>query len=159
MLAFIIFLFLTVPGLRHSIGLYGPSWYQTTFTLDPDGDNIPTKDCRYLDRCPHEREDVDGFQDYDGCPDPDNDQDGTLDVNDRCPMVPGSIDNQGCPKAPPPPKPVKDTDGDGILDPNDACPTVKEDYNGFSDEDGCPDGETGSCSRPSTLDKFKLWKE
>jgi outer membrane protein OmpA-like peptidoglycan-associated protein len=32
-----------------------------------------------------------------------------------------------------------DTDGDGILDVDDACPTEPEDFNGFEDEDGCPD--------------------
>jgi outer membrane protein OmpA-like peptidoglycan-associated protein len=43
---------------------------------------------------------------------------------------------------PPPPKPG-DCDGDGILDPQDKCPCEKdggpENYNGFEDEDGCPD--------------------
>lgn len=42
----------------------------------------------------------------------------------------------------PPPKPG-DCDGDGILDPDDKCPCEKdggaENYNGFQDEDGCPD--------------------
>jgi outer membrane protein OmpA-like peptidoglycan-associated protein len=32
-----------------------------------------------------------------------------------------------------------DTDGDGILDVDDACPTEPEDFDGFEDEDGCPD--------------------
>ena len=31
------------------------------------------------------------------------------------------------------------TDGDGIFDDVDQCPTVKETYNKFQDEDGCPD--------------------
>ncbi|MEM7138581.1 MAG: OmpA family protein [Myxococcota bacterium] len=35
-------------------------------------------------------------------------------------------------------KPV-DTDGDGIIDELDACPTEPEDFDGFQDEDGCPD--------------------
>ena len=43
---------------------------------------------------------------------------------------------------PPPPKPG-DCDGDGILDPEDKCPCEKdggpENYNGFEDNDGCPD--------------------
>jgi OOP family OmpA-OmpF porin len=42
----------------------------------------------------------------------------------------------------PPPKPG-DCDGDGILDPDDKCPCEKdggaENYNGFQDEDGCPE--------------------
>ncbi|MFI5298100.1 MAG: OmpA family protein [Polyangiales bacterium] len=36
------------------------------------------------------------------------------------------------------PKPG-DRDGDGILDPDDKCPDIPETYNGFQDEDGCPD--------------------
>lgn len=33
----------------------------------------------------------------------------------------------------------KDTDGDGIVDAEDDCPTEPEDFDGFEDEDGCPD--------------------
>ncbi len=33
-----------------------------------------------------------------------------------------------------------DSDGDGIADIYDACPSLPEDYNGFQDNDGCPDG-------------------
>jgi cysteine-rich repeat protein len=32
-----------------------------------------------------------------------------------------------------------DSDGDGILDDLDKCPSQPEDFNGFQDEDGCPD--------------------
>lgn len=32
-----------------------------------------------------------------------------------------------------------DTDGDGIVDEDDACPNEPEDFDGFADEDGCPD--------------------
>lgn len=32
-----------------------------------------------------------------------------------------------------------DADGDGIADSDDRCPDVPETYNGYSDEDGCPD--------------------
>ena len=34
---------------------------------------------------------------------------------------------------------VRDADGDGILDERDACPNDPEDFDGFEDEDGCPD--------------------
>ena len=51
------------------------------------------------DECPNEPEDVDEFEDEDGCPDPDNDQDTVLDVDDDCPMAPGSPANDGCPVA------------------------------------------------------------
>jgi outer membrane protein OmpA-like peptidoglycan-associated protein len=46
-------------------------------------------------------EDKDGFQDDDGCPDPDNDHDGIPDVRDKCPNEPETINNvkddDGCP--------------------------------------------------------------
>ncbi|MEE9430281.1 MAG: OmpA family protein, partial [Melioribacteraceae bacterium] len=32
-----------------------------------------------------------------------------------------------------------DSDGDGIFDDKDKCPNLEEDYDGFQDEDGCPD--------------------
>jgi len=32
-----------------------------------------------------------------------------------------------------------DADGDGYADPFDQCPTKPENYNGYQDEDGCPD--------------------
>ncbi len=41
--------------------------------------------------------------------------------------------------APPAPPPPADRDGDGIPDIVDACPDEPEDFDGFEDEDGCPD--------------------
>jgi outer membrane protein OmpA-like peptidoglycan-associated protein len=35
--------------------------------------------------------------------------------------------------------PSRDGDGDGIADPIDRCPAQPENYNGYGDEDGCPD--------------------
>ncbi|MFW6052264.1 MAG: OmpA family protein, partial [Myxococcota bacterium] len=82
-----------------------------------------------------EPEDMDGFEDDDGCPDPDNDGDGILDEDDMCPDEPedmdGFEDDDGCPDP--------DNDGDRILDEDDECPNEPETYNGFEDEDGCPD--------------------
>jgi len=79
-----------------------------------------------------------GFQDEDGCPDPDNDNDGILDTDDLCPNDPEDRDNfqdqDGCPDP--------DNDADRILDHDDSCPNEPETYNGTEDEDGCPD--TGS---------------
>ncbi len=73
-----------------------------------------------------------------GCPDPDNDQDGILDIDDECPLVPedhdGDADYDGCPEGD-----DADRDGDGILDSVDQCPDDPEDLDGFQDEDGCPD--------------------
>ena len=43
------------------------------------------------DLCYDRAEDRDGFEDDDGCPDLDNDQDGTPDDKDPCPNVPGTF--------------------------------------------------------------------
>ena len=88
---------------------------------DSDGDGIPDD----IDRCPLDVEDKDGFQDEDGCPDPDNDGDGIVDRLDACPNEPGPLENRGCP--------VLDRDGDGIPDQLDRCP----DQAGPA-PDGCP---------------------
>jgi outer membrane protein OmpA-like peptidoglycan-associated protein len=54
-----------------------------------------------LDKCPLRPEDKDGFQDDDGCPDPDNDKDGVDDTHDHCPdaseNLNGFEDDDGCP--------------------------------------------------------------
>ncbi|MCD4690687.1 OmpA family protein [bacterium] len=98
---------------------------------DCDGDGIIGKD----DECWNVPEDFDGFEDEDGCPEPDNDMDGILDEDDECPNDPedfdGDNDEDGCPDI--------DMDGDGIMDMDDACPEEPEDIDGFEDEDGCPD--------------------
>ena len=64
---------------------------------DSDGDGVGDAD----DLCPNDAEDHDGFEDEDGCPDPDNDQDRILDVDDKCPSEPetynGIDDDDGCP--------------------------------------------------------------
>ncbi|MFK7986232.1 MAG: OmpA family protein [Sandaracinaceae bacterium] len=87
------------------------------------------------DGCPDEPEDVDSFQDDDGCPDLDNDGDGFPDFTDGCPMQPededGYYDEDGCPDP--------DNDSDGIADDADHCPLEAERVNGIDDEDGCPD--------------------
>jgi outer membrane protein OmpA-like peptidoglycan-associated protein len=98
---------------------------------DRDGDGL-TDD---VDKCPDEPEDKDGFQDEDGCPDPDNDFDGIPDKDDKCPLEPedkdGFQDEDGCPDP--------DNDGDGLSDKVDQCPNEPEDKDGFEDDDGCPD--------------------
>ncbi|WP_148273220.1 Ig-like domain-containing protein [Stigmatella aurantiaca] len=90
--------------------------------------------------CPLGPEDKDGFEDEDGCADPDNDQDGFPDVSDQCPNVPETVngfeDGDGCPDEVPAPV---DSDGDGLTDDKDRCPNQPEDKDGFEDEDGCPD--------------------
>jgi len=117
--------------------------------LDADDDGILDD----VDKCPLEPEDLDGFEDDDGCPDIDNDKDGVLDVADgsadstgygKCRNNPedkdGFQDEDGCPDP--------DNDQDGILDTADgaidgsgfgACRNDPEDKDLFQDDDGCPD--------------------
>jgi outer membrane protein OmpA-like peptidoglycan-associated protein len=64
----------------------------------------------------------------------DKDGDTVLDKDDKCPSLPGPVENQGCPIEAP-----KDRDGDGILDPSDKCIDQPEDIDAFQDEDGCPE--------------------
>jgi outer membrane protein OmpA-like peptidoglycan-associated protein len=98
---------------------------------DRDGDGILDRD----DKCPDQPEDRDGFEDEDGCPDPDNDRDGIPDSQDMCPNGPEDVDGfkdeDGCPDP--------DNDLDGIPDKQDKCPNEPEDKDGFEDDDGCPD--------------------
>ncbi|HLT29420.1 MAG TPA: OmpA family protein [Myxococcaceae bacterium] len=102
-------------------------------SADRDGDGIPDD----RDQCPDEPEDRDGFQDSDGCPDPDNDGDGIPDELDRCPDLPGPEEFNGCP----------DTDGDGTPDELDRCPELP----GPKEFDGCPDTDFDTV--PDHLDK------
>src|ERR1051325_11351351 len=99
-------------------------------TRDSDGDGIPNG----RDKCPLVPEDKDGFEDEDGCPDPDNDHDGVPDAEDRCPRVAGDIDRfedeHGCPDP--------DNDKDGIPDLEDKCPNEPEDGKLPFPHDGCP---------------------
>jgi outer membrane protein OmpA-like peptidoglycan-associated protein len=111
---------------------------------DRDGDGIKDD----VDRCPTEPEDKDGFEDEDGCPDPDNDGDGVPDVDDKCPNTPGPADNDGCPRGGAP----NDRDGDGIPDNIDQCPDDPEDKDGFQDQDGCPDPDNDKDGIPDVDD-------
>ena len=68
----------------------------------PDGDADGVIDAD--DKCPEEPEDIDLFEDEDGCPDTDNDGDGIADTDDDCPdkaeNVDGWDDDDGCPEEP-----------------------------------------------------------
>jgi outer membrane protein OmpA-like peptidoglycan-associated protein len=85
--------------------------------------------------CAFGPEDYDGYQDDDGCRDPDNDGDGIDDRVDACPNdaedLDGFADADGCPDL--------DDDADGIPDAIDASPRKREDRDGFEDTDGCPE--------------------
>jgi hypothetical protein len=57
----------------------------------------------------------------------DDDHDGILNIDDRCPREAGLPNNGGCPDV--------DSDGDGVVDRLDHCPTRA----GVAANDGCPD--------------------
>ncbi len=131
---------------------YGSPDYQVFLGLtyrrylsDRDGDGIFDVD----DKCPDDPEDKDGFEDEDGCPEPDNDKDGIPDVEDLCPLEPEDIDEfqdtDGCPDL--------DNDKDGIIDVKDNCPMSPEDKDGFDDEDGCPEDDADRDGIPDDEDK------
>jgi outer membrane protein OmpA-like peptidoglycan-associated protein len=102
--------------------------YENVPLSDRDHDGIPDK----VDQCPDEPEDFDGYQDEDGCPEPnpepppplDTDGDGVPDKVDVCPTEPGVKELDGCP----------DRDGDQIPDNVDKCP----DERGPAELQGCP---------------------
>ena len=114
----------TFPEWGITLGL---DFTPAVFGNDADGDGIVDSE----DLCPTEREDFDGFQDEDGCPDPDNDNDRVPDLVDKCPGQPedldGFQDSDGCPDL--------DNDHDGIVDSLDKCP----DLPGSMANAGCPD--------------------
>ncbi len=118
------------PAVRAVVGV---AW--TSPTRDGDRDGLPDR----ADACERAPEDLDGFEDADGCPELDDDLDGLRDVNDKCPREPedrdGTADEDGCPDP--------DDDADGILDVADACPLVPGLVRGCpdADGDGVPDHE------------------
>ena len=121
--------------------------------LDKKTENGREVDCR------NEHEDIDQYEDADGCPAPDNDRDTLLDSVDKCPNDPEDFDQfedqDGCPDT--------DNDKDKVLDAAELtrnpdgtyvwlnkdkktengvevdCRNLPEDMDGVEDEDGCPD--------------------
>jgi outer membrane protein OmpA-like peptidoglycan-associated protein len=108
-----------------SLPLSGASAFQ-----DTDNDGVADS----FDRCPHEREDRDQFEDGDGCPEADNDRDGLPDAVDKCPSEAedkdGFLDDDGCLDA--------DNDQDGVPDAEDACPNDDRHNNAKTHPNGCP---------------------
>lgn len=94
---------------------------------DIDKDGIVDPD----DTCIDVPEDIDRFEDSDGCPELDNDNDGLTDDNDTCPDDAedrdGFEDTDGCPET--------DNDKDGLVDALDTCPNQA----GPEATVGCPD--------------------
>jgi outer membrane protein OmpA-like peptidoglycan-associated protein len=116
------------PVARAFLGL---GWAPPTVPPDdPDRDGVLTS----ADQCPRQAEDMDGFEDSDGCPDLDNDQDGVSDRADSCPDVAedldGFEDSDGCPDL--------DNDGDGVPDEQDRCPNQGAVGDVPVGADGCP---------------------
>jgi outer membrane protein OmpA-like peptidoglycan-associated protein len=101
----------------------------------PGGDRDRDGILDAADACVDVPEDVDAFEDVDGCPDLDNDKDGIVDSDDKCPNDPEDADSfedwDGCVDP--------DNDADGIRDTQDKCPNEPEDMDSWEDADGCPD--------------------
>ncbi len=132
-----------VPDVRGLVGI-GTHWVSGGhYSYDFDDDGVYGS----ADQCPRQPEDHDGYQDHDGCPDPDNDGDGVPDIDDRCPNTPdgAEVDNRGCVD--------DDLDGDGIPDDEDECPEDPEDFDGYQDEDGCPDPDNDDDGIPDLADE------
>lgn len=117
-----------MPALRVFAGL---QWVPRSD--DTDGDGIVDAE----DQCTFDPEDLDGFEDEDGCADLDNDGDLVMDQDDRCPNEAAEEfkdeDEDGCTDV------FEDRDKDGIEDRYDACPNRKEDRDKDGDDDGCPE--------------------
>jgi hypothetical protein len=90
-------------ALTTGVGLTGVATPTFTFGVtvtwlpvlpDEDKDGVPGN----RDDCPLLKEDKDGFEDEDGCPDLDNDRDGFPDDEDKCPLEPADdFSDDGCP--------------------------------------------------------------
>jgi outer membrane protein OmpA-like peptidoglycan-associated protein len=146
------------------------NWQIPAAPKDLDGDGITGDN----DQCPDQAEDMDGYEDTDGCPDLDNDGDGIADSVDKCPKEVGIADNHGCAdvdsdkdgivdrldKCPNEAGinenkgcPDVDSDKDGIADRLDKCAKEAEDKDNFQDEDGCPDLDNDGDGFPDATDK------
>ncbi len=130
----------TAPAYRFVLGArYAP------LERDSDDDRVRDRD----DQCPPEKEDIDGFEDQDGCDDRDNDRDAVADLRDRCRDNPedkdGFQDDDGCPEL--------DDDNDGTPDAQDQCRFKAEDKDGFQDGDGCPDLDNDGDAIPDPQDR------
>lgn len=110
---------------------------------DTDGDGLLDSE----DGCGDKAEDMDGFEDADGCPDPDNDRDGVLDAADSCASAQedrrGSKPADGCP--------ASDTDKDGVLDEEEDSRCVR--LAGTSRTRGCPDKDGDGITEIGGQDK------
>jgi len=144
-------------GVGESFGVPGWNvllvWAYQPLSRDPDADGVAVAQ----DRCPDEPEDRDGYEDLDGCPDPDNDRDGIPDEIDACPELAEDInehqDEDGCPDA------HDDADQDRVYDVMDRCLHAPEDRDGFRDFDGCPDDDDDDDGVPDRSDRCPRERE
>ena len=108
---------------------------------DRDGDGILDSH----DKCPDQPEDRDGFQDSDGCPDPDNDR--TASPTSRTPAR--TIRRTRTASRTKTAAPIRTTTTTASRTSRTSAPAptptvkagkdTKETWNGFEDDDGCPD--------------------
>ena len=98
--------------------------YEWGGNLDIDDDGVEN----YVDQCRSAAEDKDGFEDTNGCPDPDNDKDGIKDDDDKCPLEAEDKDD------------VEDDDG---------CPDV-DDEKATEAKSDSPDDAAQPTTKPST---------
>lgn len=114
--------------------------------IDEDGDGL--RDNTGEDQCPGIPEDRDGYQDNDGCPE-DNDNDEVPDAEDRCPRVDedadGFQDEDGCPDP--------DNDHDGVPDTQDQCRDVAMGANPDTERSGCPNEDIDGDGVQNTEDR------
>jgi outer membrane protein OmpA-like peptidoglycan-associated protein len=109
---------------------------------DPDGDGILGD----ADNCPNEAENMNAWEDTDGCPDtiPDSDGDGLNNKDDQCPEDAEDMDSfqdeDGCPD--------DDNDEDGVSDSADGCVSTA----GPVENRGCPDTDRDSDTVVDRLD-------
>ncbi len=119
--------FSQAPGVPDVRALLGLRWMPPP---PPPGDSDGDGMLDPVDSCPHQAEDEDGWDDHDGCIDPDDDGDGWIDEDDPCPRDAedrdGYEDADGCPDP--------DDDGDGVRDAEDQCPRLP----GADFQHGCP---------------------
>jgi len=126
-------------GLRCDMGAYealDSDMDGDSDPLDPDDDNDSLPDIQ--DLCRTLAEDYDGYQDEGGCPDPDNDGDGICDPGLVSVSCSGADVGRYLWKLP----------LGGTFD----CRNVTEDYDGFHDNDGCPEPDNDYDTFPDPAD-------
>jgi hypothetical protein len=120
--------------------------------FDPAGTlPSPTIDCRNIP------EDIDAFKDSDGCPEPDNDNDGHPDVGDVCPGTNSQAGADGMLGSP------EDLNHNGVqngsedpLTTDDVLPGLAfEDWDGVLDGDGCHDSPGDDFDGDSFTDELE----